>query len=112
MRPSYVDPTACALSSMTARLCFRAIAISGFMSAIRPVRCTGMIALVRGVTAASTAAGSMFWSGSTSAKIGVAPTATIAAVEATNEFGGVITSSPGPMSSDLAWPGSARRCRN
>ena len=71
----------------------------GRMSATRPVRCTGMIARVRGVTAAAIASGSMFWSSRTSANTGVAPTATIVAVEATNEFGGVITSSPGPRPS-------------
>ena len=56
-----------------------------------------MIAAVRGVTAAATASGSMSSSPRTSAKTGVAPVRTIAAVEATKEFGGVITSSPGPM---------------
>ena len=56
-----------------------------------------MIALVRGVMARSIFSGSMFWSASTSAKTGVAPSWTIAAVEATKELGGVMTSSPGPM---------------
>src|SRR5216684_2093649 len=66
------------------------------MSQTPPQRCTGMIAAVRGVTAAVTASGSMRPSRRTSAKTGVAPVRTIAAVEATKEFGGVMTSSPIP----------------
>ena len=67
------------------------------MSQMPPHRCTGMTAAVRGVTAAVTASGSMRPSRRTSAKTGVAPARTIAAVEATKEFGGVMTSSPGPI---------------
>ena len=63
----------------------------------RPVRWTGMMALVLGVIARAILSGSMFWSGRTSANTGVAPTCTIVAVEATNEFGGVMTSSPLPI---------------
>ena len=55
-----------------------------------------MIARVRGVMAASIRSGSMFWSASTSTKTGRAPRWQIVAVEATNELGGVITSSPRP----------------
>ncbi len=58
------------------------------------------IAFVRGVIAASTAAGSMLnVSGSTSAKTGVAPVKSTALAEATNENDDVTTSSPGPMPS-------------
>ena len=54
-----------------------------------------MIAVVRGVMAAATASGSIRPSLRTSANTGVAPARTIAAVEATKELGGVMTSSPG-----------------
>src|SRR5258708_7482644 len=55
-----------------------------------------MMAAVRGVTAAATASGSSSPSGRTSANTGIAPALTIAAVEATKEFGGVMISSPAP----------------
>ena len=49
-----------------------AISMIGSMSAIRPCRCTGMIALVRGVIAASISAGSIVQvTGSTSTKTGL-----------------------------------------
>ena len=58
---------------------------------------TATIAFVRGVTAASTAAGSrLYVRGSMSAKTGVAPSYIAQFAEATNEYGDVITSSPGP----------------
>ena len=57
-----------------------------------------MIALVRGVIAASIAAGAIVYvSGSMSTNTGVAPAYSIAATVATNVNGTVITSSPGPM---------------
>src|SRR5689334_17114575 len=59
--------------------------------------CTGRIALVRGVIAASTAAGSRFSvCGSMSANTGVACWNSAALAEATNENPDVTTSSPGP----------------
>src|SRR6185295_12632732 len=59
---------------------------------------TGMMARVRGVTAAAAAAGSsVSRSGSMSAKTGRAPVIMIASAEYAAESGAVITSSPGPM---------------
>src|SRR5438132_11346509 len=58
---------------------------------------TATIAFVRGVIAASTAAGSRFSvAGSTSANTGVAPSKMKQFAEETNETGDVITSSPSP----------------
>ena len=58
---------------------------------------TATMPRVRSVTAASTAAGSMFRvTGSTSANTGVAPSTMKQFAEATNDSGEVITSSPGP----------------
>ena len=58
---------------------------------------TATMAFVRGVIAASTAAGSMFSvDGSTSAKTGNAPSRMKQFADATNDSGDVITSSPGP----------------
>ena len=72
------------------------------MSAMRPYRWTGRIAFVRGVIAASTAAGSMQKSSSrTSTRTGVAPTRRIALTVALKLNETVITSSPGPIPS--AW---------
>jgi hypothetical protein len=57
-----------------------------------------MTALVRGVIAASSRAGSrQHVSGSMSTKTGVAPTKAIASVSAKNVWATVTTSSPGPM---------------
>ena len=50
---------ACALSSITNKLCFDAIFIIASISAHCPNKCTGTIAFVLGVIAASIAAGSM-----------------------------------------------------
>src|SRR5688572_2945566 len=75
------------------------------MSADCPYKCTGSSARVRGVIAASTCRGSsVSRSGSTSVKTGRAPAIITASAEYAAESGGVITSSPGPMS-------SARRIR-
>ncbi len=52
-RPLYSEPMACAASSTTIRLCRRATSMIGSISAICPYRCTGMIARVLSVTAAS-----------------------------------------------------------
>ncbi len=58
---------------------------------------TATIAFVRSVIAASTAAGSrLSVRGSMSANTGVAPSYIAQFAEATNEYGDVITSSPGP----------------
>src|SRR6266849_1725603 len=56
-----------------------------------------MIALVRGVIAASTRSTFMLWSSPTSTRIGVAPTWWITAIVAMKVCDTVITSSPGPM---------------
>src|SRR5688572_19077530 len=104
-RPSAVARCACAASSTSARWCFAASASSGRMSAACPYKCTGRSARVRGVIAASTCRGSsVSRSGSTSVKTGRAPAIITASAEYAAESGGVITSSPGPMS-------SARRIR-
>ena len=58
-RPLYSAPCACAASSMTTRPCARAISRIGSMSAGWPYRWTGMMALVRGVIAASIWPGSI-----------------------------------------------------
>ena len=99
-RPSAVARCACAASSTSARLCFAAIASSGRMSAACPYKCTGNNARVRGVIAASTSRGSrVSRSGSMSVKTGRAPAIITASAEYAAESGGVITSSPGPISS-------------
>ena len=68
------------------------------MSAGCPKRCTGTIAFVRWVIAASTAAGSMLAvSGSTSASTGVAPVWETASAVAMKVLAGTMTSSPGPI---------------
>ena len=56
--PSSEAPKACAASSSSASPCRLQIAPSGPIAAGWPNRCTGMTARVRGVIAASTAAGS------------------------------------------------------
>jgi hypothetical protein len=59
---------------------------------------TATTAFVRSVIAASTAAGSRLRvSGSTSAKTGVARSRTKQLADATNVYGDVTTSSPGPI---------------
>ena len=68
------------------------------MSAGCPYRWTGTMARVRGVTARSSAAGSIVSdSGCTSTKRTSAPVRQIASTVATNVNGTVITSSPAPM---------------
>ena len=58
--------------------------------------CTGTATLVRGVMAASRAAGSMLSEASTSTMTGVAPVWITASQVATNVKQGRMTSSPGP----------------
>ena len=80
----------------------------GSMSAPRPNRCTGMIALVRGVIAAAACAGSMLnVAGSMSTSTGVAPTRTTAPAVAKNENVVVTTSSPALMPSAISASSSA-----
>src|SRR5581483_6588355 len=93
-RPRYALSAACAASSTTGT----PSAHNGSRSAGWPYRWTGMIAFVRGVTSSATRAGStLSVSGSTSAKIGVAPVCTITLAVAGHVIGVVITSSPGPI---------------
>src|SRR6266851_2204899 len=95
--PIYDAPNAWALSSITSRLWAFATSITRSMRTMRPFRSTGMIALVRGVTAASSLATSMLWSSPTSTSTGVAPTWWITAIVAMKVCDTVMTSSPGPM---------------
>ena len=68
------------------------------MSTGRPAKCTGMMARVRGVIAASTCSRSMLReSRPTSTNTGRAPTRMMTFAVATKLSAGVITSSPGPM---------------
>ena len=67
-----------------------------------PAKCTGMIARVRGVMAASSACGSMLRvSSSTSTNTGFAPTRITTLALAANVIAGTITSSPGPDAAGL-----------
>ncbi|MOA58690.1 hypothetical protein D3C78_1831310 [compost metagenome] len=56
--PCWLAPKLCAPSSITAMPCLAAMALMASKSAHWPYRLTGMIALVRGVIAASSSAGS------------------------------------------------------
>ena len=96
-RPRNVAPWAWQASSTTARPCRSAIAPIMSMSATRPNRWTGTMALVRGVIAASIRFASMrYVSGSMSTKTGVAPVYRIAFAVAANVWLTVTTSSSGP----------------
>ena len=71
------------------------MALSSSMRQGRPKMCTGTIARVRGVIAASTAAGSRLKvAASMSANTGRARSNSTTLAEATNENGEVMTSSP------------------
>ncbi len=97
-RPCQVEPIAWAASSTTRRLCFFASAYNLSMSHGNPAIWTGMMALVRGVIAASTLSRSILCvRASMSANTGVAPTSIITLAVATQEFGVVMTSSPAPI---------------
>jgi len=99
-RPSDFARCAWQASSTITRLWRVAMAAIAVMSAGCPYRCTGRIAAVRGVTRASTCAGSSVRrSMSMSANTGVAPAIMMANAEYAAESGAVITSSPGPMPS-------------
>jgi hypothetical protein len=81
-----VQPIACAASSITGMPRWFASSMIGAISADWPKRCTGMIALVRGVIAAIAARVSMLnVPGSTSTSTGVAPTRTTQPAVAKNE---------------------------
>src|SRR5665647_1258963 len=68
------------------------------MSAGCPYRCTGMMAAVRSVMAASTdAASRQYVCGSMSAKTGVAPVSATELAVAAKVNDGTMTSSPGPI---------------
>ena len=72
------------------------------ISAGCPNKCTGMIAFVFGVIAASIAFGQILnVRGSISTKTGMAPTYLIASAVAINVNGVVMTSSPSPMPSAI-----------
>ena len=74
------------------------MALMASMSATWPYRLTGMMALVRGVIAASMRDASMLQvSASTSTNTGVAPSSTIISAVAAKVKGVVMTSSPRPM---------------
>ena len=75
----------------------------GSISAICPKRWTGITAFVFSVIAFSIFAGSMLYvSGLMSTKTGFAPRRAIEPAVAKKVKGVVITSSPGPMSSDIS----------
>src|SRR3954464_6040644 len=85
---------------MIASPCRAATCAIAVMSAGCPYRCTGMMAAVRGVTAAAAAFGSRVRrSASISANTGRAPVIMIASAEYAADNGAVITSSPRPMPS-------------
>ena len=76
---------ACAASSITASRCFFATAITASMSAICPYKCTGIIAFVRAVTAASSLEPSLLnVTGSISTNTALAPTRAMAPTVAKN----------------------------
>src|SRR5260370_6636518 len=93
----YEAPKACALASITSRLWAFATSSRRSMRPFRPLRSTGMIALVRDVTAASSLSVSMLWSSPTSTRTGVAPTWWMTAIVAMNVCDTVMTSSPAPI---------------
>ena len=95
--PAHVEPIACAASSMTRSRWRAARAYSRSMSTARPAKCTGRMARVRGVIAASTCPRSILRESSpTSTNTGRAPTRTMTLAVATNDSAGVMTSSPLP----------------
>ena len=77
-----------------------------------PARCTGRIAPVRGVIAASTAAGSSRPSASTSATTGTMPAQTTACHVAKNVKPGMITSQPGSARTDKGRDQAVGRIRD
>ena len=93
-----VAPSAGAASSITTRRCSAASSAIVGISAASPIESTGMIALVRGVIAASISDVSMFnVQGSTSTKTGVAPAWRMELAVAMKLRDGQMTSSPLPI---------------
>ena len=89
-----------AASSIRTRLCLLAMACNASIWHGCPYKWTGMIALVWGETAVSTATGSIFnVPGNTSTKTGVACWCSTTFAVAANVIVGTITSSPGPIPS-------------
>ena len=105
--PFRAAPWAWAASSNRRRPCASAMACNWSIFAGWPYRCTGMIAFVRSVIAASTEAGSRVKSSSAmSAKTGVAPVSATEFAVAAKVNEGTMTSSPAPMPLD-----NRPRCR-
>lgn len=78
------------------------------MSQGQPAKCTAMMALVRGVSAARTVSAVMFWLlAQTSAKTGVAPAVTILEADARKVREVTMTSSPAPMFNPFKMTSSA-----
>ena len=101
-------PGDCALSSMIAIPCSLASGRSVAKSAPCPKRLTTIMAFVRGVMRDATDRGSMQnVRSSMSANIGVAPFCMTQVTDADIEYGGTMTSSPGPMPSATIAPWSA-----
>src|SRR6516162_8249382 len=99
---------ACAASSITGMPARPAISRIGSRSALSPKRCTGMMALVRGVIARVTASGStVYVNGSISTSTGRAPTLATDPAVAKNEYVGVMISSPALTSSAIRARSSA-----
>ena len=96
-RPRKRDPKACAASSTMISAWCSAILPNASISHVRPLRWVGRMARVRVVSAASTAAGSIKWSGRHSTGTGLAPAKWIAAAVASMVCELRITSSPSPM---------------
>src|SRR5262249_28684557 len=97
-RPRQLEPMAWAASSMMRSRCRAAMSYRRSMSTGSPAKCTGMIARVRSVMAASACSRSVLRESSpTSTNTGRAPTRTITFAVATKLSAGVITSSPGPI---------------
>src|SRR5262245_11593961 len=95
-RSSRLDLTAWQASSITGMPRAAAIASRRGMSTMAPVMCTGMIALVRGVMAASNSETSTQKSSLQSTNFVTAPVSAIAPTVAMNVLAAVMTSSPGP----------------
>ena len=99
--PSKVAPCACAASSIKAILLESQISRNLEENGC-PKRCTPMTAFVRSEIFFSTSSGQIHqYSFSTSAKIGVAPVKLTLVAVAMKVKEGTITSSPGPISSNL-----------
>src|SRR5262249_13256239 len=95
--PPYLEPMACAASSIITMFFPATAVLMAFMSAAKPNKWTGMTAFVVGVIAAGIRDGSMLKvAGSISTNTGFAPTRAIEPAVATKLKGVVMTSSPAP----------------